>query len=68
MSLLTFITLILSFIISLGILFQEDKLKNSSLSFIKTSFFNNQIEKFTFFLILIDFLLLLVQRKFDLLY
>ncbi len=66
MNILSLILLILSLLISINILFQEDTIKNSSLSFIKTSFFNNEIEKITFFLIIVEFFLLLIQRKFDL--
>lgn len=62
---LTFISLFLNIIINISLLFQENSLKNSTLSFTGTFFFNNLFEKITFALILLNLFFLLIQIKFD---
>lgn len=62
---LTFISLFLNIVINISLLFQENSLKNSTLSFTGTFFFNNLFEKITFALILLNLFFLLIQIKFD---
>jgi len=62
---LTFIILFFKIIIYICLLFQENSLKNSTLSFTSTFFFNNLFEKVTFILILLNLFFLLIQIKFD---
>ncbi len=66
MKILIFIIFIINFFISFNLLIQEDSTKASNLSFVKSSFFESFTEKISFFLIIIDFFLLLIEKKFDL--
>ena len=50
-----------------GILIQEDNGKKGKFSFNEKSFFNSLLEKVTFFSIFIEFFLLLIQLKFNIL-
>lgn len=66
MNLLTSSLFIINLFIIFSILIQEDNTKNTKLSFNETAFFNNLLEKITFFTIFIQFFLLLIQIKFNL--
>lgn len=66
MNIFVLISLALNFFISLSLLSQEDSIKTSSLSFVKSSIFNSFTEKITFSLIILNFAFLLMQTKFNL--
>ncbi len=53
----------LNIFLIISILLQEDQSKNSSLAIENTNFFSNELEKITFIVFIMQFLLLLSQLK-----